>query len=90
MAAMTQLLQHAHRIHRRIRTAGGLLLAASLLGAPWQGALAEGSAQTGLNQPLYEYGATQALLIPMNRPLYVDITSAGEVINFSLCGNADS
>ncbi|MGB5439328.1 MAG: SdrD B-like domain-containing protein [Gammaproteobacteria bacterium] len=90
MAAMTQLLQYVRRIHHRTRMVGGLLFAASLLAAPWQGLYAEGSKQVGLTQPLYEYGATQALLLPMNRPLYVDIASAGEVINFSLCGNANS
>ncbi|MBE9046450.1 DUF11 domain-containing protein [Pleurocapsales cyanobacterium LEGE 10410] len=52
---------------------------------------AEGSAQIGLNQPLYEYGYSgSSLLLPIDRPLYVDILSAGEVINVSLCGDADN
>ena len=45
---------------------------------------AEGSYQTGLNQPLLEqssaYGFSQ----------YVDIITVGEVINVSVCGEADS
>lgn len=53
-------------------------------------ALAEGSYQIGLNQPLYEYGVTNSLLLSIDRPLYVDIITAGEVINVSLCGTSDS
>jgi parallel beta-helix repeat protein len=49
---------------------------------------AEGSAQIGLNQRLYEHGFSLNPLIPLrNRELYVDILSAGEVINVSLCGS---
>jgi len=88
-AGMRQLLRHAARMICRVKKAGVLLIAAGLLAAPWQGVFAEGSAQAGLSQPLYEYGATHSLIIPMNRPLYVDVSSAGQVINFSLCGNAD-
>ncbi|HHH48070.1 MAG TPA: hypothetical protein ENK51_04190, partial [Gammaproteobacteria bacterium] len=44
---------------------------------------AEGSYQAGLNQPLQEYSRS-------GNPLYVDILSAGEVINISLCGDIDA
>jgi len=43
---------------------------------------AEGSYQTGLNQPLEETSNSAA-------PLYVDVINAGEVINVSLCGEAN-
>ena len=45
--------------------------------------LAEGSFQAGLNQPLRDYDAS-------NERLFVDIMSAGEVINVHLCGDKDS
>ncbi|MEO1691070.1 MAG: hypothetical protein AAFR63_06015 [Cyanobacteria bacterium J06631_6] len=51
---------------------------------------AEGSAQIGLNQPLVDYDTSGGLLLPINRPLFVDILSAGEVINISLCGDTNS
>jgi uncharacterized repeat protein (TIGR01451 family) len=43
---------------------------------------AEGSAQFGINQPLTSYSSGNSI--------YVDITTAGEVINTSVCGNADA
>ena len=49
-------------------------------------ALAEGSLQAGLNQPLVEYGATVAGHAH-REPLHVDILRAGEIINISLCGS---
>lgn len=58
-------------------------------------AKAEGSAQLGINQPIYEYGisfttANTGIFSP-NHAIYVDIVAANEVINVSLCGieNAD-
>lgn len=64
-------------------------LAVLLLGALLhQTVSAEGSYQVGLEQNLYEYGTTHSLLTPVDRPLYVDILSAGEVINISLCGES--
>jgi len=48
-------------------------------------ALAEGSVQVGINQPFVETTATAS-----TRDLLVDITSAGEVINISGCGTADT
>lgn len=48
-------------------------------------ALAEGSYQIGLNQPMYDYDGYGISL-----PLYVDILTAGEVINISLCGNGNT
>ncbi len=48
---------------------------------------AEGSFQVGLNQPLLEYGYTSGLILNGVRPIFVDIISAGEVINISLCGD---
>ncbi len=67
----------------------GLAVAASLLlSSP---ALAEGSYQTGLNQPLYEYAnPNSTLLIDTNRPLYVDVRTPGEVINISVCGQVST
>ncbi|MEO1403928.1 MAG: hypothetical protein AAFV72_22130 [Cyanobacteria bacterium J06635_1] len=60
---------------------------AILFGASAPPAWAEGSAQIGLNQPLYEYGVSGGLLSDQNQALYVDVISAGEVINISACGN---
>jgi hypothetical protein len=74
------------------RGLGSLGLIAASLGIMSGTAWAEGSAQVGLNQRLYEYGFVSPPLIPArNRELYVDIVSAGEVINVSVCGgeNAD-
>ncbi|MCY7334188.1 MAG: GEVED domain-containing protein [Pseudanabaena sp. CAN_BIN31] len=64
-------------------------------------AIAEGSFQLGpspgtalSNQALIEYdspysdpGSTTTGIQQLNRPLYIDIASAGEVINVSACGN---
>ena len=50
---------------------------------------AEGSYQVGLNQPLVEYGAT-IFGNSHTEPLNVDIRTAGEVINISLCGNENA
>ncbi len=44
---------------------------------------AEGSFQTGLNQKLSDFGTS-------SQYLYVDIETAGEVINISLCGYAQA
>lgn len=71
---------------------GSLGLITASLGIMTGTAWAEGSAQVGLNQRLYEYGFFGLPLIPLrNRELYVDIVNAGEVINVSACGgeNAD-
>lgn len=48
-----------------------------------QSVYAEGSYQAGLNQPLYEYSYS-------GEPVYVDVLTAGEVINVSLCGDVDA
>ncbi|WP_019508840.1 DUF11 domain-containing protein [Pleurocapsa sp. PCC 7319] len=53
-------------------------------------AYGEGSFQIGLNQPMYEYNGSSTLILPINRPQYVDIVQAGEVINISLCGDSDT
>jgi SdrD B-like domain/Right handed beta helix region len=66
---------------------GGLAMVAASLCWFATPAQAEGSAQVGLNQRLYEYGFSLNPLIPLrNRELYVDV-SAGEVINVSACGS---
>ncbi|MEO1622448.1 MAG: hypothetical protein AAFU53_15625, partial [Cyanobacteria bacterium J06632_3] len=58
-------------------------------------AKAEGSAQWGLNQPLLEFdtvpiNTTETRISSASRSLYVDILSAGEVINVSVCGANNS
>jgi uncharacterized repeat protein (TIGR01451 family) len=58
-----------------------------LSGSP---AIAEGTAQVGATQRLYEYGFTSPVLSATNRPLLVDIVSPGEVINVSVCGTAST
>lgn len=60
-----------------------LLVSLLLLGISSQSAYAEGSYQTGLNQQFADYTSGTS-------PLYVDILSIGEVINVSLCGNANT
>ena len=60
----------------KIRTVG---LAVLLVLPAGRSAFAEGSAQVGLNQRLYDYEFS-------SQYLYVDILNAGEVINISLCG----
>jgi uncharacterized repeat protein (TIGR01451 family) len=50
--------------------------------------MAEGTAQIGATQRLYEYGFTSPVLTVTDRALSVDIISPGEVINLSLCGSA--
>lgn len=47
-------------------------------------ALAEGSYQIGLNQPMLDFDSNGS------QPLSVDILTPGEVINISLCGNGNS
>jgi uncharacterized repeat protein (TIGR01451 family) len=72
---------------------GGLGLIAASLGFVAAPVLAEGSAQVGLNQPLFGYGSTSGILIPARsdgRRLYVDDIKSGEVINVSLCGAFNS
>ncbi|MEM9806632.1 MAG: hypothetical protein AAF959_15265 [Cyanobacteria bacterium P01_D01_bin.56] len=53
-------------------------------------ARSEGSAQIGTNQPIFEYGVsfsnTSTGIFSPNHAIYVDITSPGEVINISVCG----
>ena len=77
----------------RLRGLAAWVLAAASLCASWQ-AHAEGSAQTGIGQDLYDYdgliGRGYATDIA-SASMYVDIVAAGEVINVSLCGatNAD-
>ncbi|MBE9028857.1 VWA domain-containing protein [filamentous cyanobacterium LEGE 11480] len=76
------------------------LLATSigLMGVLWSSpAFAEGSAQWGLTQKMYEYGdvsaginLAQTRISSASRSLYVDITTPGEVINISLCGASDT
>ncbi len=68
-----------HVVRRYLPT---LLITSSLFGLTAALARAEGSAQFGTNQPLSEYGSSNAI--------YVDITTVGEVINTSICGNADA
>ena len=53
-------------------------------------ARSEGSAQIGTNQPIFEYGVsfsnTSTGIFSPNHAIYIDITSPGEVINISVCG----
>lgn len=69
-------------LHRASRYLPKLLIATNLFSLAVISkpdlALAEGSSQFGINQPLSEYVSGTAL--------YVDITTAGEVINTSICG----
>ncbi|MEO1385744.1 MAG: GEVED domain-containing protein [Cyanobacteria bacterium J06634_6] len=57
-------------------------------------AKAEGSAQIGLNQPMFEYGVsfsnTATGIFSPNHAIYVDTISANEVINISVCGNTNA
>ena len=46
----------------------------------------EGSYQIGLNQYLYDYSHSYSSIPDIDRPLFVDIVSPGEIINISLCG----
>jgi uncharacterized repeat protein (TIGR01451 family) len=71
----------------RIGLAILLVLAVAAIGMPT--ARAEGSLQAGLNQGIYEYGFTSASIANGNRPIYVNIDDAGEVIKVSLCGDAN-
>ncbi|KAM3109723.1 hypothetical protein [Phormidesmis sp. 146-33] len=81
-----QLMKCRQVLDRLLRHCSGVgLLAAPLLLA--QPALAEGSYQIGLNQPLFEYDARNGLLTSIDRPIYVNSVSPGEVINVSLCGS---
>lgn len=48
-------------------------------------AYAEGSIQTGLNQPIFDYNATSVLIATTQRPIYVILDNATDVINVSLC-----
>ena len=51
---------------------------------------AEGSVQTGLNQPLYEYNFSSGLLSNSTHPLYIILPNASSVVNVSLCAEAFS
>ncbi|MEO1575337.1 MAG: hypothetical protein AAFU65_10310, partial [Pseudomonadota bacterium] len=69
------------------------LVALALCLLPWVSALAEGSAQIGLNQRLLDFDAAQAggyAIDGDSASLYVDILTAGEVINVSLCGSVNT
>jgi uncharacterized repeat protein (TIGR01451 family) len=69
----------------RFLASSAAIVAAMMSGAP---ALAEGTAQIGATQRLYEYGFTSPVLSATNRPLLVDIVTPGEVINVSVCGTS--
>ena len=76
----------------KLAIAGTLGLLSLVCGEP---ALAEGTAQWGLNQPLLEFGnvpinTTETRISSASRALYVDVVSAGEVINISACGNTNN
>ncbi|MEL6948715.1 MAG: OmpA family protein [Pseudomonadota bacterium] len=76
---------------RRIRSLTAMILAGACIASPQ--ALAEGSAQIGINQPLFdaERALDRGFAIDANsQSLFVDITTANEIINISLCGNTDS
>ena len=62
--------------------------ALSLLLAPEQDAKAEGSAQFGVTQRLLDFDTSLTSLAVDNNSasLFVDIVTAGEVINISVCG----
>ncbi len=69
-----------------------LLIIAALLASIPKSSFAEGSAQIGLTQPIYDLqGALNAGLASDNASasLFVDILTAGEVINISVCGNSN-
>ncbi|UCF66394.1 MAG: hypothetical protein JSV80_11415 [Acidobacteriota bacterium] len=87
---MTRQLRRIFR-HRflggRIVWRSVVLLA--LLAATLGDGRAEGSFQVGLKQPLYEEGFTSSLIDNGDRPLYVDILAANEVINVAVCGQID-
>ena len=55
-----------------------------LFGVISQNVIAEGSFQTGLNQPLLEENNASGF------PQFVDVLTIGEVINVSLCGQANT
>ena len=61
-----------------------VLIGLFLFGVFSQNVFAEGSFQTGLNQPLLEESNGSGF------PQYVDVVAIGEVINVSLCGQADT
>lgn len=52
---------------------------------------AEGSAQLGLTQPIYDMDGALAngAIDAASASLFVDISSAGEIINISVCGSAN-
>ena len=55
-----------------------------LFGVISQNVVAEGSFQTGLNQPLLEESDASGF------PQFIDVLTIGEVINVSLCGQANT
>ena len=76
------------------------ILLVSLFALSSQG-LAEGISQMGLNQPMYEYDATSSATPSINgltspsiasneKPIFVILKNATEVINVSLCGFDDT
>ena len=60
------------------------LIGLLVFGVISQNVFAEGSFQTGLNQPLTEASSGDGF------PQYVDVLAIGEVINVSLCGETDN
>lgn len=71
----------------------GILGSSFLLGVPATPVQAEGSAQIGLNQWLLDSQVSQLqgyASDAISASLFVDILSANEVINISLCGAANS
>ncbi|MEL6553835.1 MAG: GEVED domain-containing protein [Cyanobacteria bacterium J06621_11] len=80
------------RLFSRLAIASTLSLAS--LVATQTPTLAEGHAQIGLTQAIFEYGvsfsdANTGIFSP-NHAIYVDIIEANEVINISVCGENDS
>ena len=55
--------------------------------APSEDVFGEGSYQVGMEQRMFEYGSYYGdSMAEIDRPIYVDILTAGEVINVSLAG----
>ena len=82
-----------HRILSRARILCASVLAVGVSMLAHVPAHAEGSAQTGLTQFLFDRAALFAegyATDAQSSSLYVDILTAGEVINISLCGDEDS
>ena len=73
-----------------LRVSCTVMVLGVLLALPQQ-AWSEGSAQVGLNQPMYDFDAAGAFATDADSSsLFVDIESVGEVINISACGEANS